>query len=82
MYANVNEECECGEVETVRHFLLHCPRFESPRAEMIAQVRTIWQGVINEELLLGGGGVQMKSEQWELVVSSVANFVLSTNRSV
>ena len=82
MYANVNEECECGEVETVRHFLLHCPRYESPRAEMIAKVRTIWQGVINEELLLGGGGVQMPSEHWELVVSSVANFVLSTNRSV
>ena len=82
MYGNVNEECECGEIETVRHFLLHCPRYASPRTVMMTTIRTIWQGAINEELLLGGGGARLPYEHWELVVSSVAKFVLSTKRSL
>ena len=32
--------CECGErVETVRHFLLHCPRYQDLRMDMIEEAR-------------------------------------------
>jgi len=32
--------CDCGErVETVRHFLLHCPRYQSLRSEMMEEAQ-------------------------------------------
>ena len=81
-FPNVSEQCECGAVETVRHFLLHCPRYDQPRSDMISKVRTFWQGIVNEDVLLGGGGVRLPEAHWELVIAAVAKFVQSTNRYV
>ena len=80
--AHVNEECECGMAETVGHFLLRCPRYNRFRDEMRATIRPICSGTIDEDLLLGGGGVKFTPENWETIVASVANFVLSTKRSI
>ena len=82
LLANVNEECDCGKCETVRHFLLECPRFETARSELVKNIRTIHPGIINEDLLLGGGGVDLSLEHWEIVVSSVEKYVLSSKRSI
>ena len=82
LLANVNEECDCGKCETVRHFLLECPRFETARSELVKNIRTIYPGIINEDLLLGGGGVDLSLERWEIIVSSVEKYVLSSKRSV
>ena len=68
--------------ETVRHFLLECPRFESARRELVANVRTVrtvWDKVI-EDLLFGGNGVSLSPEHWEVIVPSVEKYVLSTKR--
>ena len=82
LFAHVNEECECGERETVRHFLLECSRFESARAELVADIRTVWQGAITEDILLGGGGVHLPLEHWQAIAASVEKYVLSTKRTI
>ena len=79
---NVNEECQCGERETVEHFLLECARFERAREELMADVRTVWDKVINEDVLLGGGGITLAPEKWQVIVSAVEKYVLSTKRSI
>ena len=78
----VNEECECGHLETVNHFLLHCHLYHELRQTMISEVQSVWKGVINEEVLLGGGGVRLLPEQWSIIVASVAKFVSDTKRSI
>ena len=77
-----NEECLCGKRETVNHFSLECRLFESARVKMLADVRAIWKGEIDEELLLEGGGVKLSKEHWEIVSSAVAQYVLSTNKNI
>jgi len=81
-YAGVNEECVCGQTETVRHFLLECELYNIARRDMIAAIRTVWNGVITEDVLLGGSGVPMLAEAWKTVVAAVANFVFNTRRVV
>ena len=81
-YPNVSELCECGQIETVRHFLLHCEKYRQSRTKMISEIRTFWQGIISEDLLLGGATVRLQDCQWELVVAAVARFVESTNRKI
>ena len=49
---------------------------------MFEEIRTFWQGQINEELLLGARGVRLPNEHWELVVSAVAQFVHGTKRLI
>ena len=81
-FPNVSEQCECGATETVEHFLLDCPRLSEPRTTMITKLRTFWNGAISEDFLLGGGGVRLPKEHWQLVVSAVAKFVKDTKRSI
>ena len=81
-FSNTSEQCECGATETVEHFLLYCPRFSGPRSTMKAKVRTFWDDAITEDFLLGGGGVRLSKEHWQLVVSAVADFVGDTKRSI
>ena len=45
---------------------------------MTAKVRSFWNGAITEDFLLGGGGVRLPKEHWQLVVSTVASFVRHT----
>ncbi len=80
--AGVSEECDCGKRETVRHFLLECTRFDSARSKLVDDIRTIWPGIVNEDLLLGGSGVHLPLEHWEIIVSSLEKYVLSTKRSI
>ena len=34
----VNAECECGEQETIEHYLLHCERYEEARQKLINRI--------------------------------------------
>ena len=80
--AGVEENCNCGERESIQHFLLACPRYSIPRAVMMNTVRTVWPHEVTEEVLLGGSGVRMKDGDWDVVGTAVANFVRATGRSV
>lgn len=78
----VGEDCDCGARESVQHFLLRCPLYASERESMAKAVRAVWKHDITEEVLLGGGGVRMPDEAWELVALAVAAFVRCTGRKV
>ena len=81
-FFNVSNLCECGEIETVRHYLLHCSRYDQSRSSMLNEIRTFWRGFINEEFLLGAATVKLDKTHWEKVVAAVATFVRSTKRDI
>ena len=58
------------------------PLYASERESMAKAVRAVWKHDITEEVLLGGGGVRMPDEAWELVASAVAAFVRCTGRKM
>ena len=38
--------CECGyDSETVEHFILHCPKYDSARSQLIDIVDPLWNNV-------------------------------------
>jgi hypothetical protein len=51
-----SQKCECGSdaIESVAHFLLHCPRYERQRARL---VREVGVGGMRVEKLLGRRGM-------------------------
>ena len=68
--------------ETVHHFLLECKRYKELRQRMVTTIRTVWGGVINEDVLLGGSGVKLTLEQWKVVIEAVADYVQQTKRKI
>jgi len=38
--------CDCGhDGETVEHFILHCPKYDSARSQLIDIVDSLWHNV-------------------------------------
>ena len=51
---NIDPKCDCGEMETVCHYLLECPKYEDIRADMMKDlINTIGLRNINLATLLG-----------------------------
>ena len=70
--------CNCGEIETVKHFLLECPRFQHNRSNLIDDLRDIGVTVpLSLKLLLGGttypSPVQFK------IVNAVSKYLQDTH---
>ena len=78
----VTDQCECGQTETVKHFLLQCPRYGRQREYMLTKVRKIWREAITEEVLLGGSGVYMTQDSWQTVADAVTEYVRDTKREI
>ena len=78
----VDENCDCGDRESVRHFILFCRKYAAERTQMMATIEEVWAHEVNEDVLLGGSGVHMSTSDWEVIVSAVAHFVQSTGREV
>lgn len=75
--------CACGfEQETVEHFLLRCPNFDTERAQLVQDVRNVFDGPITEELLLGGGSQAVDFEDRVVISDSVFRFVQRTGRDI
>ena len=49
---------------------------------MVTTIRNVWDGVINEDVLLGGSGVKLTLEQWKVVIEAVSDYVLQTKRKI
>jgi hypothetical protein len=83
------ETCECGQVETTRHFLLECPRWEREREQIRRVAQARWQDM---SFLLGGWSDTKQAEgkyvdgprdRWTPnygVVRAVIDFVKQTGR--
>jgi ribonuclease HI len=82
--------CECGEgVETVRHFLLHCQRFQNLRAEMMEEAQDRYGDL---SYMLGGRSLSRHAdgtwldgpvEKWKPnlgVVKAVIRYAVATGR--
>ena len=50
------QDCQfCGGIETVEHFLLHCPRYYSDRVVLRSSLSCLGVRDMSVEVLLGGG---------------------------
>ena len=75
---NVNVERQ----KLLNTFYFIAPDSPGQRSAMKEKIRSFWPGHVNENFLLGGGGVRLPSEHWQCVVSAVANFVRDTKRFI
>ena len=80
----VEENCTCGDRESVRHFLLFCGKYTTERAQMLDTVRKVWKHEVNESVLLGGSGIRLSDYDWEVIARAVhvTRFVQSTGREL
>ncbi len=85
-----DDQCECGEdVETLRHFLLHCKRYDSQRRRMAVELGRNYGNISH---MLGGRGSYQRPdgtnpdgprEAWKPkmeIVRTVIRFALETGR--
>jgi ribonuclease HI len=56
--------CACGEIETVEHYLLHCPRHEQFRSILRDKLQVIGVGLSVRNVL--GGGLFEKEKQFKI----------------
>ena len=78
----VSPWCECGvDLESVCHFLLHCSLHAVHRVGMLRVVRTVFNGPITEEVLLGVVP-GLCSRDRLVIVNAVYAFVIATRRRI
>ena len=75
--------CDCGcEEETVAHFLLRCPMYLTEREHLMSAVKSVFDGVPTEEILLGAGGIAIELEDRRSISTAVHKFVLDCKREL
>ena len=79
---SVSGSCRCGVLETVSHFLLHCPLYAIHRAVMMRVVRGVWSRPVTESVLLGGGLSSTSIKHKSIIAHAVYRFVLDTCRQI
>lgn len=73
--------CTCGEVESNKHFLLACPRFNLIRVEMLSKIRQfIPSDILVTTRLLLQGDSNISVENNIRVFKEVQTFIVKTNR--
>ena len=71
------DECICGSVETVDHFLLHCPQYGAERKILSDHLQSIEVPLTRTNLL--GGGNFNESKQF-MIQSHLADFLVSSGK--
>jgi ribonuclease HI len=72
--------CHCGEMETVCHFLIWCPRYAASRVILFSEVSSVYSYAITEQVLLGKPVGKLSVRAHRLIISAVFTFVVSTGR--
>ena len=82
-WSPVDRICECGiEDETVGHFLLRCPRHARSRARLFQRISDVYEGFVNEEVLLGTAPVRMNRDEWRFISAAVYQYVRETKKDI
>ena len=73
--------CQCGEIETVMHYLLHCPRFEEEREVLRKRLFDIC-GIIHLDLnMLLDAKKEDEFKDWrDTILSELESCVAKTQR--
>ena len=71
------ERCECGSADSVKHFLLHCPRYESARTEAYLRLTNLDVPMTLQNIL--GGGEFVEDEQRK-IIEIVRRFLQDTRK--
>jgi hypothetical protein len=74
--------CHCGELETICHFLMWCPRYATFRVVMFRKVSSVYSTAITERVLLGRPVGRLSVQAHRLIISAVFTFVVSTGRDL
>ena len=70
--------CECGDIEDMEHYILHCPRYNQFQQEMFDTVIRHF-GTVSLELLLNGEVSAAYHDNVE-VFSAVHDFIVRSRR--
>ena len=68
--------CVCGDVESAKHFLLECPRFQQMRLDMMNIISTISEPSL-KTLLYGDENLDNRANE---IILSVQQFISQTKR--
>ena len=70
--------CMCGaEKESIKHYLLECPRYEELRNELFKKIDFV-QSISEKELL--DGDREFNSEKNKIIILDVQTFILKSKR--
>ena len=83
---SLNPICSCGDdIETLAHFLLHCPHYSHERSTFLNTIRNINRNIfekndlqITETLLYGDSSLDEKSNT--LILNATIDFLFVTKR--
>ena len=70
----------CGQIETIEHFLFHCPRYYSSRTIMKNSLSKLGIHNVTKEVLLGGGN--LKKDIKVKINKIVVQYLVKCNRKV
>jgi len=88
---SISSVCGCGhDSETVEHFILHCPKYDSERSQLIDIVDSLWHNVkVNGfvfdklHLVVAQRSDDTVTRKHDLLVkSALFDFLFSTNRQL
>ena len=74
---------ECASVElNVGHFLLRCPAHAVSRTRLFQTISHVYEGIVNEEVLLGTAPLRMNSHDMGVISTAVYQYVLETKKDI
>ena len=73
-------ECDCGEIETVQHFILECPLYEDKRQQLLMNLFSrLGINDLDMDLLLGSENENIPGWR-EFILTELGQYLASTGR--
>ena len=69
---------QCNTPETIKHYLLHCARFNIQREKLKQDLRNVDIHVLEVKILLGGGDFTLQKHK--TIIKALAKFIKETRR--
>ena len=74
-------ECDCGEIETVKHFLLECPLYEEEHDQLLKKLFSqLGINYLDMDLLLGYSENENIPGWRESIIYELGQYLASTGR--